>query len=32
LSTHPKPANRVEYIKEVIAEEFKNGLPPNLQP
>lgn len=30
LSTHPKPANRVEYIKEVIAQEFPNGLPPGL--
>jgi predicted Zn-dependent protease len=32
LSTHPKPANRVEYIKQVIAEEFPNGLPPGLAP
>lgn len=31
LSTHPKPANRVEYIKQVIAEEFPEGLPPNLE-
>lgn len=30
LSTHPKPANRVEYIKEVIAEEFPKGLPEGL--
>jgi beta-barrel assembly-enhancing protease len=32
LSTHPKPANRVEYIKEVIAKEFPEGLPPGLRP
>jgi predicted Zn-dependent protease len=32
LSTHPKPANRVEYIKEVIATEFPEGLPPGLKP
>ena len=32
LSTHPKPANRVAYIKEVIAREFPNGLPPGLRP
>ena len=30
LSTHPKPANRVEYIKEVIAEEYPKGLPEGL--
>jgi predicted Zn-dependent protease len=32
LSTHPKPANRVAYIEEVIATEFPNGLPPGLRP
>lgn len=32
FSTHPKPANRVEYIKKVIAEEFPNGVPPGLRP
>jgi predicted Zn-dependent protease len=32
LSTHPKPANRVEYIKEVIATEFPDGLPAGLKP
>jgi predicted Zn-dependent protease len=32
LSTHPKPANRVEYIKQVIAEEFPEGLPDGLKP
>ena len=31
LSTHPKPANRVEYIKKVIAEEFPNGVPQGLE-
>jgi predicted Zn-dependent protease len=31
LSTHPKPANRVEYIKDVIAEQFPNGIPPGLR-
>lgn len=32
LSTHPKPANRVEYIKKVIAEEFPDGVPEGLRP
>jgi beta-barrel assembly-enhancing protease len=32
LSTHPKPANRVEYIKQVIAEEFPQGTRPGLRP
>ena len=32
MSTHPKPANREAYIKAVIAEEFPNGVPPNLKP
>jgi predicted Zn-dependent protease len=32
LSTHPKPANRVEYIKQVIADEFPDGVPPGLKP
>jgi beta-barrel assembly-enhancing protease len=32
LSTHPKPANRVEYIKQVIAEEFPDGVPQGLEP
>ncbi|QDT01431.1 M48 family metalloprotease [Adhaeretor mobilis] len=31
LSTHPKPANRVEYIEEVIAETFPNGVPEGLR-
>jgi predicted Zn-dependent protease len=32
LSTHPKPANRVAYIEEVIATEFPEGVPPGLRP
>lgn len=32
LSTHPKPANRVAYIEEVIAMEFPDGVPPGLMP
>ncbi len=32
MSTHPKPENRVEYIRSVIREEFQSGLPPNLEP
>ena len=32
LSTHPKPANRVAYIKRVIDEAFPNGVDPNLRP
>lgn len=32
LSTHPKPPNRIAYIKEVIAKEFPHGVPPGLQP
>lgn len=32
MSTHPKPANRVKYIQDVIASEYPNGLPPNLRP
>jgi beta-barrel assembly-enhancing protease len=36
MSTHPKPANRIEYIKGVIAEvereKYPEGLPPDLQP
>jgi predicted Zn-dependent protease len=31
FSTHPKPANRVQYIKHVIAEEFPDGLPSGLE-
>jgi beta-barrel assembly-enhancing protease len=32
FSTHPKPANRVAYIKEVIEREFPNGVPSGLEP
>lgn len=36
MSTHPKPANRVAYIEqvidEVIREKFPEGLPPDLTP
>jgi beta-barrel assembly-enhancing protease len=31
LSTHPKPANRVEYIKQVIDEVFPDGVPEGLE-
>jgi len=31
MSTHPKPANRVEYIKQVIEAEFPGGLPEGLR-
>lgn len=31
LSTHPKPANRVQYIQRVIEEEFPNGVPSGLR-
>jgi predicted Zn-dependent protease len=31
LSTHPKPANRVKYIEDVIAKEFPNGVPEGLE-
>ena len=32
FSTHPKPANRVDYIKKVINQEFPNGVPEGLRP
>ncbi len=36
LSTHPKPANRMAYIQQVIEEvtasQFPEGLPPDLRP
>jgi predicted Zn-dependent protease len=32
MSTHPKPANRREYIKNVIREVFPKGLPRGLRP
>jgi predicted Zn-dependent protease len=31
FSTHPKPANRVKYIEEVIDKEFPEGLPDDLR-
>jgi predicted Zn-dependent protease len=31
LSTHPKPANRVAYIEQVITQEWPEGLPGNLE-
>lgn len=32
FSTHPKPANRVEYIQDAIEKYFPDGLPGNLRP
>ena len=32
MSTHPKPANRKEYIQDVITQVFPNGVPTNLRP
>ncbi len=32
MSTHPKPANRMEYIRQVIQAKFPNGLPRGLRP
>ena len=31
MSTHPKPANRKQYINEVIAEQFPQGVPRGLK-
>jgi hypothetical protein len=31
FSTHPKPANRVKYINELIQREFPNGIPEGLE-
>ena len=31
MSTHPKPANRQQYIKEVIQSVYPEGLPSGLQ-
>ncbi|MEM9412330.1 MAG: M48 family metalloprotease [Planctomycetota bacterium] len=31
MSSHPKPANRQKYIRDVIQEMFPQGLPPNLR-
>ena len=32
FSTHPKPANRVEYIEQAIERYFPDGIPPGLRP
>jgi predicted Zn-dependent protease len=32
MSTHPKPANRKDYVRAVIEKEYPEGLPPNLEP
>ncbi|QEG20368.1 M48 family metalloprotease [Mariniblastus fucicola] len=32
MSTHPKPANRQAYIKDVIDTVYPNGLPTGLRP
>lgn len=32
LSTHPSPPHRVQYIKDLIAHEFPNGVPGGLEP
>jgi predicted Zn-dependent protease len=32
FSTHPKPANRVEYIQDAIKKYFPDGLPSGLRP
>lgn len=32
MSTHPKPANRVAYIQQVIQEVFPEGVRPGLEP
>ncbi len=32
FSTHPKPANRVEFIERAIAKYFPDGIPAGLRP
>jgi predicted Zn-dependent protease len=32
LSSHPKPANRVAYIEDVIRQQFPDGVPQGLEP
>lgn len=32
MSTHPKPANRVAYIQQVIKDVFPEGVRPGLEP
>jgi predicted Zn-dependent protease len=31
FSTHPKPANRVAYIEQIIKQEFPDGVPDGLE-
>ena len=31
MSTHPKPANRVAHLEQVIAEAYPNGVPEGLE-
>ena len=31
MSTHPRPANRKQYIQDIIAERFPNGMPGGLR-
>ena len=30
MSTHPRPANRIKHIRNIISEKFPNGLPGGL--
>jgi len=32
LSSHPKPANRVAYIEDLLQKEFPDGVPTGLEP
>lgn len=32
MSTHPKPANRAKYVKELLRQQFPNGVPKGLEP
>jgi predicted Zn-dependent protease len=32
LSSHPKPANRMAYIQQVLDDQFPNGIPEGLEP
>jgi predicted Zn-dependent protease len=31
MSTHPRPANRKDYIRQIIGKYFGDGIPPGLQ-
>nr|WP_263012197.1 M48 family metallopeptidase [Laspinema sp. D2d] len=31
VSTHPNPDNRIQRLEEAIAEDFPNGIPPQLE-